>query len=278
MTTHSIVKAKILKILAIGATVAVLAAGFAVAQQPAATPYEPKRGQIGKDVMWIPTPDSLVGKLLDMAKVTRDDTVIDLGSGDGRMVIAAAKRGAKAIGIEYNPNLVEFAKQAAAKEGVTATFIHGDIFKEDFTHATVLTLFLLDELNLQLRPIILNMKPGTRVVSNTFTMGDWTPDEIVRPGPNCGAYCQGFFWTVPAKVEGTWQTPGNGELILFQSFQMLTGSFRTPYGEVNVIGKLTGNDMTLLAGGVTYVGKVDGNAITATGKSGTGDVTLKATR
>jgi hypothetical protein len=277
MTMHSVAKT-----IAFGAIAATLIAGIATAQQQpaakeAAKEYAPQRGQIGKDVMWIPTPDSLVGKLLDVAKVTKDDTVIDLGSGDGRMVIAAAKRGAKAVGIEYNPELVEFSKKAAAKEGVNATFIHGDIFKTDYSYATVLTLFLLDELNLQLRPTILEMKPGTRVVANTFTMGDWTPDEIIRPAPNCGAYCQGFYWVVPAKVEGTWQTP-EGTLILFQTYQMLTGNFRTPFGEVNLIGKMNGADISLIGNGITYAGKVEGNTITLTGKTDKGEVTVKATR
>lgn len=278
MRTHSIAKT-----FAFGALAVTLVAGLAVAQQPAAPAakaYEPQRGQAGKDVIWIPTPETLVERMLDISKVTPNDTVIDLGSGDGRTVIAAAKRGAKAVGIEYNPDMVEFSKKAAATAGVkNATFIHGDIFKEDFTYATVLTLFLLDDLNARLRPIILDkMKPGTRVVSNTFTMQDWTPDEIIRPGPNCGAYCQAFFWVVPAKVGGTWQTP-DGTLILNQSFQMLTGTFRTAYGEMALTGKMHGNDILLVGNGITYTGKVDGNSMTLTGKPTQGaDVSIKATK
>src|SRR5690349_15704415 len=144
--------------------------------------FEPRVGQEGKDVIWVPTPQALVDKMLDMAKVTPRDYVIDLGSGDGRTVITAAKRGARALGIEYNPEMVELSKRNAAKEGVSdkASFMKADLFESDFSQATVITMFLLPEINLQLRPKILELKPGTRVVSNTFTMGDWTADETAQ--------------------------------------------------------------------------------------------------
>src|SRR5688572_24038099 len=163
-------------------------------QQKAGAPsaYEPSVGQPGKDVVWVPTPQTLVDRMLDMAKATPQDYVIDLGSGDGRTVITAAKRGIKAHGIEYNPEMVELAKGNAKTEGVAdkATFVNGDIFESDFSQATVLTLFLLTDLNIKLRPTILKMKPGTRVVSNTFMMGDWEPDGRVEAPPGCSSFCK----------------------------------------------------------------------------------------
>jgi SAM-dependent methyltransferase len=269
MNAHSI-----LKTLAISTVAVTLAVSFTQAQQPAPTPakeYEPQRGQSGKDVIWIPTPDTLVEKMLDMAKVTKDDTVIDLGSGDGRTVIAAAKRGARAVGIEYNPDMVEFAKKEATKAGATnATFVHGDIFQTDFTNASVLTLFLLTDLNLRLRPVILDkMKPGTRVVSNTFNMGDWTPEETIPPPTGCQTYCTAYFWIVPAKVEGKWTIP-NGELNLTQKYQMLTGTLKTGTTETPVSGKMLGNDINLTAGSATYTGTLSGNNLTL--KSGANEI------
>src|SRR6266513_2493154 len=151
-----------------------LTGAYARAQQ-----YEPHVGQEGKDVIWVPTPQALVDKMLDMAKVTPKDYVIDLGSGDGRTVITAAKRGARALGIEFNPDMVALSRRNAAKAGLSdkATFVEADIFRSDLSPATVITLFLLTDLNLKLRPTILTLKPGTRIVSNTFRMGDWEPDE-----------------------------------------------------------------------------------------------------
>ena len=150
--------------------------------------YQPTDGQVGKDVMWIPTAQALAEKMLNLAQVTPQDYVIDLGSGDGRIVITAAKRGARALGIEYNPDLVALSKRNAAREGVgdKARFIEADIFKSDFTQATVITMFLLPELNLQLRPAILDLKPGTRIVSNSFDMGEWTGRSVRRREPGRG--------------------------------------------------------------------------------------------
>src|SRR4026209_2437785 len=154
-------------------------AGDRLAHAQPTKEFEPQVGQEGKDVIWVPTPQALVDKMLDMAKVTAKDYVIDLGSGDGRTVITAAKRGAKALGIEYNPDMVELSKRNAAKEGVSdkANFMKADLFESDFSQAQVVTMFLLPDINIRLRPKILNLKPGTRIVSNTFTMGDWTDDE-----------------------------------------------------------------------------------------------------
>ena len=248
----------------LAACLAILFSLNAALAQPAKD-YEPAFGQPGKDVMWLPTPQALVDKMLDMAKVTGDDFVIDLGSGDGRTVITAAKRGAKALGIEYDPNLVELSKRNAAREGVSdkATFVKADIFESDFTQATVITMFLLDELNLQLRPKILDLKPGTRIVSNTFDMGDWKPDEVGRAEGVCGTayYCTANFWIVPAKVEGAWKLP-QGELVLKQQFQMLSGTLRIGNGSIAVSnGRMSGDRIEFSANGTTYTGKVTGNTI-----------------
>src|SRR4051812_21188522 len=186
-------------------------------------PFEPVSGQPGKDVVWVPTDQRLVDAMLDMAKVTPQDILFDLGSGDGRTVITAAKRGLRAQGIEYNPDMVELSKRNPAAAGVAdrATFVRGDIFETDFSKATVLTLFLLPQLNERLRPTILNMKPGTRVVSNSFAMDDpagenWTPDQT-ETIQNCSSFCTAMLWIVPAKAAGTWQLGAN-TLTLDQKF------------------------------------------------------------
>jgi hypothetical protein len=168
--------------------------------------YTPKLGQMGKDVMWLPTGDALVTQLLTAARVGPEDEVVDLGAGDGKIPIAAARQfGARAWGIEYNKDLAGLAQRNAQRAGVAdrVRIVHGDIFKEDFSKATVVTLYLLEELNAQLRPTILAMRPGTRVLSNTFSMGDWEPDQVIRAGTNTG-----YFWTVPAAVAGQWSVQG----------------------------------------------------------------------
>jgi len=248
-----------------------------VMAQPA---FEPQVGQAGKDVIWVPTPQSLVDKMLELAKVTPADYVIDLGSGDGRTVITAAKLGATAHGIEYNPDMVELSKRNAEKAGVTgkATFAKADIFASDFSKATVITMFLLPGLNLKLRPIILEMKPGTRVVSNSFDMGDWRADETGQPTKDCTGYCKAYFWIVPAKVDGTWQL-GPSELSLQQRYQFFTGKLTTG----NVIapitdGKLEAGRITFSAGGSRYTGQVKGNAMEGTRTSGGTDAKWEATR
>ena len=185
--------------------------------------FKPVVGQEGKDVIWVPTPQALVERMLEMAKTTRNDYVVDLGSGDGRTVITAAKKyGVQALGVEYNPEMVELSKRNAEKDGVAdrAKFIQGDIFQTDFSKATVLTLYLLPNLNLKLRPTILSMKPGTRVVSHAFTMDDWQPDEIQSVEGRTA-----YLWIVPAKVEGTWRWGGSSkyEVLLQQHFQQVEG-------------------------------------------------------
>ena len=251
-------------------------AGGALAQaQPTPSTYEPSVGQEGKDVIWVPTPQALVDKMLNMAKVAPNDYVIDLGSGDGRTVITAAKRGVQALGIEYNPDMVELSKRSAQKEGVSdrAKFVKADLFASDFSKATVITMFLLPDINLKLRPKILDLKPGTRIVSNTFTMGDWSSDGSVTADQSegCQSYCVAYLWIVPAKVGGTWRFP-QGELTLKQEFQMLSGQLRTA-GKVTPItnGRVSGDQLTFVAGGVDYSGRVNGNSMagTSNGSSGT---------
>lgn len=247
-----------------------VAAVPALAQTEQNKPYQPQVGQGGKDVVWVPTPQALVDKMLDMAKVTPQDFVMDLGSGDGRTVITAAKRGARAMGIEYNPDMVELSKQNAAKEGVSdrAQFVKADLFETDLSKASVITMFLLPDINLKLRPKILDLKPGTRVVSNTFTMEAWTADETATVGGECTSWCTALLWIVPAKVGGTWTLP-SGELALTQEFQMVSGSLRQGTVTVPVSeGRLLGEQITFTVGGVTYKGKVNGGSMQGTTSAG----------
>jgi len=244
---------------------------FAAAPTPrvfAAQEFQPQVGQDGKDVIWVPTPQGLVDKMLDMAKVTPKDYVIDLGSGDGRTVITAAKRGSKALGIEYNPDMVDISKQSAAKEGVSdkASFVKADLFESDFSQAQVITMFLLSSINLKLRPKILDLKPGTRIVSNTFDMSDWKPDETATL-PGCNSWCTAHLWIVPAKVAGTWTLP-QGELTLKQTFQNITGTLKSGAIETPVTGKLNGEQISFTAGAAEYSGRVTGNTIEGVVKPG----------
>jgi SAM-dependent methyltransferase len=236
----------------------------------AAREYEPRVGQAGKDVVWVPTPDALVERMLNLANVTADDFLIDLGSGDGRTVIAAAKRGARAHGIEYNPEMVELSTRNAANEGVSerATFAKEDLFQSDFSKATVITMFLLPQINLKLRPKILDLKPGTRIVSNSFTMGDWKEDESASTNDDCTGWCTALLWIVPAKVEGVWQL-SQGQLMLKQSYQSISGTL-TSGGAVTPIanGRLKGEQLVFNAGGVLYVGQASGDSIQGTLSTG----------
>jgi precorrin-6B methylase 2 len=232
---------------------------------PANKEFEPVVGQTGKDVIWVPTPQALADKMLNLAKVTPQDYVIDLGSGDGRIVITAAKRGARAHGIEYNPDMVELSKRNAAREGVAekATFEKADLFESDFSSATVITMFLMSHINLELRPTILNLKPGTRIVSNTFGMGDWTADQSVEVTreEGCDGFCTAYFWIVPAKVEGRWKLP-QGELVLKQTYQMISGDLNAGTGRISISdGRLSGDQISFKIGEAQYTGRVTGNAI-----------------
>ena len=238
--------------------------------QTAQKPFEPQVGQPGKDVVWVPTPQAVVDKMLDIAKVTAQDYLIDLGSGDGRTVITAAKRGARAHGIEYNPDMVTLSQQNAAREGVSAraTFAKADLFESDFSQATVISMFLLPTINMQLRPKILDLKPGTRIVSNTFTMEDWEADETATSGPPCQSWCTALLWIVPAKVGGTWRL-AQGALDLKQQFQMVSGTLSTG-GTATPIsdGRLRGDQISFTAGGAQYTGRVNGNTIEGTASRG----------
>jgi hypothetical protein len=248
----------------IAVLVLALIAGYDSLQAQDAKPFEPQVGQEGKDVIWVPTPQALVDKMLEMAKVTPKDYVIDLGSGDGRTVITAAKRGSKALGIEYNPDMVELSKRNAAKEGVSdkASFMKADLFESDFSQAQVITMFLLSSINMKLRPKILDLKPGTRIVSNTFDMGEWKPDET-STAPGCNSWCTAHLWIVPAKVEGTWKLP-QGELAIKQTFQMITGTLKNGNTVSPINGKLNGEQISFTAGGTTYNGRVNGTTMEGT--------------
>ena len=241
-------------------------AGCAFVQaQTTTSNYEPTVGQEGKDVVWVPTPQAVVDKMLDMAKVTPQDFVMDLGSGDGRTVITAAKRGARAMGVEYNPQMVELSKRNAQKEGVAdrATFVKADLFETDFSKATVITMFLLPEINLKLRPKILALKPGTRVVSNTFTMGDWQADETFELGAGGGcenSWCTALLWIVPAKVAGTHKVP-QGEVTFKQQYQKLSGTMRTGGKTFQLQGKVIGEEVQFKAGGKEYRGRMNGGQL-----------------
>jgi precorrin-6B methylase 2 len=241
----------------------VAAAAYAQATQTTQKPYQPTVGQPGKDVVWVPTPQALVDKMLDMAKVTPKDYVIDLGSGDGRTVITAAKRGSRALGIEYNPDMVELAKRNAEAAGVAdkATFMKADLFETDFSKAQVITMFLLPSINIKLRPKLLEMKPGTRVVSNSFTMEDWQADQTETVSGDCANWCTAYLWIIPAKVEGTWALSKGGSLTLKQTFQMVSGTMGSTAIED---GRLRGDELTFKAGGATYTGHVAGNTIQGT--------------
>lgn len=214
---------------------------------PAKESFEPQSGQAGKDVIWVPTPDEVVEAMLDMASVKAGDRLVDLGSGDGRIAIAAAKRGAQSMGIEYNPDMVALSQRRAARAGVdNVKFVQGDIFASDFTDVDVVTMYLLPVLNERLRPQLLDMKPGTRVASHQFPMGNWKPDARQRIGGH-----DALFWVVPAKVGGTWQVayspaqaPGELRLELKQEFQELEGSARWGADQVQVSDlKLVGGDL-----------------------------------
>jgi len=256
---------------------------LAIAEVQAGTPeYTPTEGQPGKDVIWLPTKTTLVDIMLDLAKVTPQDYVIDLGSGDGRTVIAAAKRGTRALGIEYNPDLVELSKRTAVKEGIgdKVNFIAADIFETDFSQGTVITMFLLPQLNLKLRPQLLALKPGTRVVSNTFTMGDWEPDatEAMPASASCSDYCTALLWIVPAQVEGTWSLV-QGQLTLSQTYQVISGTLdsggkRAPIAK----GKLTGDEIAFSVGETSYTGRVNGDLMQGTFRSAAGTGTWSAVR
>ena len=242
-------------------------AAFAQADKPA---YTPRIGQEGKDVVWVPSPHDTVDLMLNMARVTASDYVIDLGSGDGRNVIAAAKRGARALGVEYNPDLVELSKRNAREAGVAekATFVQGDMFEADISKATALILFLIPDNLKRLAPKFVNLKPGTRIVSNTYEIGGgWEPDDTDRL-KQCASWCTAHLYIVPAKVAGTWRMP-NGTLTLEQTFQNVWGTFQAGEASVSVQGLLRGEDILFSINNVEYSGRVQGDSMEGVAKGRT---------
>jgi SAM-dependent methyltransferase len=226
-------------------------------------PFRPTVGQEGKDVVWVPTPPVLVEKMLDLARVTPQDYVMDLGSGDGRNIIAAAKRGARGLGVEFNPKMVELATRTAQSEGVAdkASFVQGDMYEADISRATVLALFLLPDNLRKLTPKFLDLKPGTRIVANHFGIDGWEADVTERVDGECMAWCTALLYIVPAKVAGTWRL-ADGELELAQKFQALSGTLRRAGAELPIEnGKLQGNEIRFKVSGMEYSGRVEGDAM-----------------
>jgi precorrin-6B methylase 2 len=239
-------------------------------------PFVPQVGQAGKDVVWVPTPPELVERMLDLAKVTPQDFVMDLGSGDGRNVIGAAKRGAQAVGVEYNPEMVKLSTKNAIEAGVAgkATFVEGDMYQADISKANVLALFLLPSNMLQLRQKFLDLRPGSRIVSNTFGIEGWTPDETVVVENGCSAWCTALLWIVPAKVAGSWKA-GQGELVLKQDYQLVSGTLG---GAPIAGGRLRGDQIRFTVGAAEYTGRITGNRIEGTVQGGGPQLGFSAVR
>jgi len=252
----------------------VTASAFAQTAPAESKEYTPQVGQSGKDVVWVPTPEALVERMLKMARVGPKDYVIDLGSGDGRTVIAAGKLGARATGIEYNPDMVNLSIKNAEKAGMgdKVKFVKADIFESDFSEATVITMYLLPSLNIKLRPKLLELRPGTRLVSHAFNMEDWQPDQTVTVEGR-----EAYLWIVPAKVAGSWKLTvpaGSGEeawqLALAQQFQRISGGAKGGGKSYNLVdAKLTGSAVrfTFTDGNGTkreFTGRVSGNRMEGT--------------
>src|SRR5688500_6017374 len=245
-------------------------------QEKPQEPFVPRSGQPGKDVVWVPSPPEMVNKMMEIAKVGPSDYVIDLGSGDGRNVIAAAKLGARALGVEYNPDMVAMSQKLAKEAGVAdkAQFVQGDMYEADISKATVMALFLLPVNLNKLHPKFLDLTPGSRIVANTFGIDGWEPDfrTSLPQGSECESWCDILLWIVPAKAAGTWNMSNGGRLVLTQENQMVQGT-ATVNGETLTIsnGRLNGEELTFVAGTQTFNGKVKGSRIE--GKLGTATVT-----
>ncbi|MFC1541053.1 class I SAM-dependent methyltransferase [Candidatus Latescibacterota bacterium] len=240
--------------------------------------FQPQSGQSGKDVVWVPTTNELVDVMLDLAELTSDDFLIDLGSGDGRTVIAAAKRGARAHGVEFNPKMVELSRKRAEEAGVSdkVTFVEGDLFEADISDATVITLFLLTSINLKLRPTLLELKPGTRIVTNTFTMEAWEADSTASVEDPYSTWGTALLWIVPAKAAGTWKL-SEGTLTLDQEFQMLSGTLNNGNATIPIEdGRMRGTNISFSADDSQYIGSVNGNAIEGTVSSNGSDSSWSA--
>ena len=250
---------RVCRAVLLAALVAIVVPAESWAQQK---PFEPSVGQAGKDVVWVPTPQELVEKMLDMAKVTPQDFVMDLGSGDGRNIIAAAKRGATAVGVEFNPEMVELSRRMATDAGVAgkAQFVEGDMYEADISKASVLALFLLPQNLEKLRDKFMALKPGTRIVLNTFAIPGWEPDETERITGNCSSWCTSMLNTVPAQAAGTWQFAG-GQVAITQQFQMVSGTVTLNGVATPLEGRLLGERITFTAGGTEYTGRVTSDRI-----------------
>jgi SAM-dependent methyltransferase len=255
----------------ISAFLSIIFASLSAQEVQVGKTYEPHAGQEGKDVIWVPSPKTQVESMLDLAKVTANDFVIDLGSGDGRTVIAAAKRGAKARGIEFDQNMVELSRKNADKEEVSdkVEFIQGDLFEADLSQASVITMFLLPEINLKLRPSLLELKPGTRIVSNTFQMDEWIPDSTVRAEDDCQFWCDAYLWIIPAKVGGIWKML-EAEITINQKFQTFSGIYISGERKKRISeGKINGNQICFNVNKDKYSGIINGSFMEGTVKSGT---------
>jgi SAM-dependent methyltransferase len=241
-------------------------AGSPQAQEPQQE-FTPVVGQPGKDVVWVPTPQIIVDKMLNMAGVAPDDYVVDLGSGDGRNIISAAKLGARGRGVEYNPDMVALSQRNATQEGVAdrATFVQGDMFAADFSDATVLALFLLPDNLVKLRDKFLALKPGTRIVANTFWIDGWEPDQMEElPDTECSDWCKVMLFVVPARVEGTWRH-AQGELTINQQFQKISGTLADGGRATPIVnGRMKGDQISFTAAGAEYSGRVSGGRIEGT--------------
>jgi SAM-dependent methyltransferase len=257
-------------VLAVVIGVIVLTMPAALGAQTAQKSYEPVVGQGGKDAVWVPTGPAMVERMLDHAKVTPQDFVMDLGSGDGRTIIAAAKRGARALGVEFNADLVDYSRRQAAAAGVAdkASFEQGDMYAADISKATVLALFLLPSNIEKLVPKFLELPPGTRIVANTFWVPDWTPDDTQTLAENCENWCTSRLFIIPAKVAGRWRV-GDGVVELTQKFQMVEGTYTPATGAPALVkGRLLGSVITVSLGPNEYEGTVNGNTMEGAAKSG----------
>ncbi len=263
------------------AALIVVVSGPASAQQ-ATRPFEPVSGQAGKDVVWVPTSPALVDLMMKVAKVTRDDFVMDLGSGDGRNIIAAAKLGANALGVEFNPDMVALSRRRAVEAGVAdkARFVEADMYEADISKATVMALFLLPVNMNRLAPKFLDLAPGSRIVANTFGIDGWEPDlrAVVSPDADCESWCEALLWIVPAKAGGNWEWPG-GSLVLEQRYQVITGTLKGGDAIAQLAqGKIQGDVISFVAGGLAYTGRVMGNVIEGTATTPAGTTVWRATR
>jgi SAM-dependent methyltransferase len=243
-------------------------------------PFKPTVGQQGKDVVWVPTTETMVQTMLDHAQVTAKDFVMDLGSGDGRMIIAAAKRGARGVGVEYNPEMVAYATRLAKEAGVAdkATFVQGDMYEADISKATVLALFLLPTNLERLAPKFLDLPPGTRIVANTYWIDGWEPDDSKTLEQDCDSWCTSKLFIIPAKVEGSWRFR-DGVLALTQQYQQVQGTYTPKGGQpVAVSGRLRGRAIAVTIDSVEHHGTVNGDRIEGASSGGGKGARLEATR